>query len=153
MGEVLILLGCPQIPVQSAVTIYVADLIRDLGHTPVVAANPSATQLIKASDPKGHYVNSYKNVDKLISDLADRVVSYPLIISLIHNDAGLTYTATAAALAPSSLMITILYGEHAYEIAGEIEFPAETVVAPVTHNTRPLLGKIDEVLSWAALKI
>lgn len=152
-GEVLILLGCPQIPVQSAVTIYIADFIRDLKFTPVVAANPSATQLIKASDPKGYYVKDYKNVDKVIADLADGLISYPLIISLIHNDAGLTYTATAAALSPNSLMIAVLYGEHAYDIANEIEFPCEKVVAPVTHNTKPLLGKIDEVLEWAASKI
>jgi hypothetical protein len=152
-GEVLILLGCPQIPVQSAVTVYVADFLRDAGFTPVVAANPSATQLVKASDPKGYYVKDYQNVDKMIADLADGKVSYPLIVSLIHNDAGLTYTATAAALAPDSLMIVIVYGEHAYDLAGEIAFPAETVVAPVTHNTRPLLGKIDEVLEWAASKI
>lgn len=152
-GDVLILLGCPQIPVQSAVTIYVADFVRDLGATPIVAANPSATQLIKASDPKGYYVKDYLNVDKVIENLADGVADYKLIISLIHNDAGLTYTATAAALSPSSLMVTILYGEHAYDLANEIEFQTEKVVAPVTHNTRPLLGKIDEVLEWAVLKV
>ena len=152
-GDVLLLLGCPQIPVQSAVTIYVADLIRDLGYTPVVAANPSAKQLIKTSDPKGYYVTEYRDVDRTVADLADGNVSYRLIISLVHNDAGLTYTATVASLAPKTLLVTILYGEHAYDIAGEIAFPAEKVVAPVTHNARPLLAKIDEVLEWAASKI
>ena len=152
-AEVLILLGCPQIPVQSPLTLYIADTLNDLGKTPVVAANPSAKQLITASDPKKYYIKEYRDVDRTIADLADGKVSYPLIISLIHNDAGLTYTATAAALVPNALLITILYGEHAYDIAGEIEFPAEKVVAPVTHNTRPLLAKIDEVLEWAALKI
>lgn len=151
--EVLLLLGCPQIPVQSPIVLYVADLLKDLGKTPVVAANPSAKQLIAASDPKKHYVKEYRDVDRTIRDLADGTAAYPLIISFIHNDAGLTYTATAAALAPQSLLVTILFGEHAYDIAGEIEFPTEKIVAPVTHNTRPLLVKIDEVLEWAALKI
>lgn len=152
-AEVLLLLGCPQIPVQSPLALYIADLINDLGNTPVVAANPSAKQLIAASDPKKHYVKEYRDVDRTIADLADGKVSYPLIISLIHNDAGLTYTATAAALAPHAVMITILFGEHAYEIEGEITFPTEKIVAPVTHNTRPLLTKIDEVLEWAVSKI
>lgn len=151
--EVLLLLGCPQIPVQSPIVLYVADLLNDLGKTPVVAANPSAKQLITASDPKKHYVHEFRDVDRTISDLADGKVRYPLIISFIHNDAGLTYTATAAALAPQAVLVTILYGEHAYNIAGEIEFPAEKVVAPVTHNTRPLLAKVDEVIEWAVLKI
>ncbi|MDV0443236.1 DUF1890 family protein [Methanorbis rubei] len=152
-AEVLLLLGCPQIPVQSPIALYIADFINDLGKTLVLAANPSAKQLIAASDPKKYYIKEYRDVDRTISDLADGKVSYPLIISLIHNDAGLTYTATAAALAPKSVMITILFGEHAYDLSQEIEFPAEKVVAPVTHNTKPLLAKIDEVLEWAALKI
>lgn len=151
--EVLLLLGCPQIPVQSPLVLYVADLLKDLGKIPVVAANPSARQLIVASDPKKHYVAEYRDVDRTIADLADGNVRYPLIISFIHNDAGLTYTATAAALAPESLLVTVLFGEHAYDLAGEIAFPAEKIVAPVTHNTRPLLAKIDEVMEWAVLKI
>ena len=44
-------------------------------------------------------------------------VNYSLIVSFVHNDAGLTYTATAAALAPKSLFVTVLFGEHAYDIA------------------------------------
>ncbi|HJJ98764.1 MAG TPA: DUF1890 family protein [Methanocorpusculum sp.] len=151
--EVLLLLGCPQIPVQSPLVLYVADLLKDLGKIPVVAANPSAKQLVAVSDPKKHYVAEYRDVDRTVADLADGNVSYPLIISFIHNDAGLTYTATAAALAPESFLVTILFGEHAYDIAGEIAFSAEKIVAPVTHNTRPLLAKIDEVMKWAALKV
>ncbi|HJK65191.1 MAG TPA: DUF1890 domain-containing protein [Methanocorpusculum sp.] len=151
--EVLLLLGCPQIPVQSPIVLYVADLLQDLGKVPVVAANPSAKQLIVASDPKKHYVAEYRDVDRTIADIADGKVRYPLIVSFVHNDAGLTYTATVAALAPESLLVTVLFGEHAYDIAAEIEFPAEKIVAPVTHNTRPLLAKIDEVMEWAVLKI
>lgn len=151
--EVLLLLGCPQIPVQSPIVLYVADLLQDLGKIPVVAANPSAKQLVLASDPKKHYVKQYRDVDRTITDLADGTVNYSLIVSFVHNDAGLTYTATAAALAPKSLFVTVLFGEHAYDLAGEIAFPTETVVAPVTHNTRPLLAKIDEVIQWAVLKI
>jgi len=153
MGEVLIFIGCPQIPVQSALVIHIADFLQDAGHHPVVAANPSAKQLVKTSDPKGYYVKDYKDLDKTIGELADGTLHYPLIISLIHNDAGLTYTATTAAVSPDSLLVSVLFGEHAYELAEEIEYPTEKVVAPVTHNTRPLLTKLDEVLEWAVLKI
>ena len=153
MGEVLILIGCPQIPVQSPLVLYIADFLQDAGHRPVVAANPSAKQLIKTSDPKSHYVSEYKDVEKTIGELADGTIHYPLIISLIHNDAGLTYTATTSAVAPGTLLISVLFGEHAYDLAEEIGYPTEKVVAPVTHNTRPLLTKLDEVLEWAVLKI
>ncbi|MDD2471292.1 MAG: DUF1890 domain-containing protein [Methanocorpusculum sp.] len=153
MGEVLIFIGCPQIPVQSALVLHIADFLQDAGHHPVVAANPSAKQLVKTSDPKGHYVKDYIDLDKTIGELADGTVHYPLIISLIHNNAGLTYTATIAAVSPDSLLLSVLFGEHAYDIAEEVEYPTEKVVAPVTHNTRPLLTKLDEVLEWAVLKI
>ncbi|HJJ42943.1 MAG TPA: DUF1890 family protein [Methanocorpusculum sp.] len=117
MGEVLILIGCPQIPVQSSLVLYIADFLQDAGHRPIVAANPSAKQLIKTSDPKSHYVSVYKDVDKTIGELADGTIKYPLIISLIHNDAGLTYTATASSVCSSALLISVLYGEHAYDLA------------------------------------
>ena len=135
MGEVLIFIGCPQIPVQSALVLHIEDFLQDAGHHPIVAANPSAKQLVKTSDPKGHYVKDYIDLDKTIGDLADGTVHYPLIISLIHNNAGLTYTATIAAVSPDSLLLSVLFGEHAYDIAEEVEYPTEKVVAPVTHNT------------------
>ena len=88
-----------------------------------------------------------------INDLAEGKVSYPLIISLIHNDAGLAFTATAAAVSPASQMVSVFFGEHAYELAEEAEYPGEKISAPMTHNTRPILANLDEVLEWAVLKI
>ncbi|MDO5845782.1 MAG: DUF1890 family protein, partial [Methanocorpusculum sp.] len=110
-------------------------------------------QLVRTSDPKGHYISEYRDLDRTVTELSDGKVSYPLIISLIHNDAGLTYTATAAAVAPKSVLVAVFFGEHAYDLADEAEFACEKVVAPVTHNTRPLLIKLDEVLEWAVSKI
>lgn len=57
--------------------------------------------------------------------MSEGKVSYPLIISLVHNDAGLTFTATAAAVSPASTLVTIFFGEHAYELADEAEFETE----------------------------
>jgi len=153
MAEVLIFIGCPQIPAQSPLVLYIADFLRDAGFEPVVAANPSAKQLVKTSDPKGHYVSKYHDLEKTVTDMADGTVSYALIISLIHNDAGLTFTTTAASLAPQSVIVSVFFGEHAYELADEVEYETEKVAAPVTHNTRPLLVNLEEVLEWAVSKI
>lgn len=152
MGDVLIFIGCPQIPAQSPLVLYIADFIKDAGHNPVVASNPSARQLVKASDMKGHYVKDYKDVERTINEIADGL-KYKLIISLIHNDAGLTYTSTVAALSPDSTIVSVFFGEHAYDLENECGYETEKIVAPVTHNTRPLLAKLDEVLEWAVLKI
>ncbi|HJJ88842.1 MAG TPA: DUF1890 family protein [Methanocorpusculum sp.] len=151
--EVLLLLGCPQIPVQSPLVLYVANLVRDLNKIPVVAANPSAKQLVMVSDPKKYYVAEYRDLDQTIGNLANDKVKYHLIISFIHNDAGLTYTTTVASLAQNALIITIIFGENAYEIDEKIAFSTKKVVEPATHNPRHLLEKIDNVMEWAALKI
>ena len=153
MAEALIFIGCPQIPVQAPLVLYIADFLKDAGVTPVVAANPSAKQVVRTSDPKGYYVSEYRDLDRTVNDLADGKVSYPLIISLIHNDAGLAYTATAAAVSPASTMISVFFGEHAYDLSEEAEYPGEKIAAPMTHNTRPILANLDEVLEWAVLKI
>ena len=68
--EVLLLLGCPQIPVQSPIVLYVADLLQDLGNVPLVAANPSAKQLIAASDPKNRYVAKIRDGDRTSAGFA-----------------------------------------------------------------------------------
>lgn len=152
MSDVLILLGCPQVPAQSPLALYIADVVKDAGHNPVVASNPSAKQLVKASDMKGYYIKDYKDLDKTVNDIADGTV-YPLIITLIHNDAGLTYSSTVAALSPSSVTVSVFFGEHAYELSEECEYETEKILAPVTHNTKPILTKLDEVLKWAVLNI
>ncbi|HJJ54517.1 MAG TPA: DUF1890 domain-containing protein [Methanocorpusculum sp.] len=152
MTEALILIGCPQIPVQSPLVLYIADFLQDAHLTPVVASNPSAKQLVKVSDPKSHYVSQFRDLDKTIADLSDGTVSYPLIISLVHNDAGLTYTATAAAVSPASLMVTLFFGEHAYDLAEEAVYPTEKITAPLTHNVKGLIPHLEEVLEWAVSK-
>ena len=153
MKTALILIGCPQIPVQSPLVLYIADFLRDAKITPVVAANPSAKQLVRVSDPKGHYVSEYRDLEKTISEMRDGDAAYPLIISLVHNDAGLSYTATAAALAPESTIVTLFFGEHAYELADEAEYQTEKIAAPLTHNAKGILPHLEEVLEWAVLKI
>lgn len=153
MKEALILVGCPQIPVQSPLVIYIADFLRDAGVEPIVSSNPSAKQLIKTSDPKSHYVSLYRDLDRTVADLTEGTVSYPLIISLIHNDAGITYTATVSALSPSSTMVTVFFGEHAYDLADEVEFATEKITAPLTHNVKGIIPHLEEVLEWAVLKI
>ena len=40
-----------------------------------------------------------------------------------------------------------------YDLSEEAEYEGEKISAPITHNARPLLANLDEVLEWAVLKI
>ncbi|HJJ46733.1 MAG TPA: DUF1890 family protein [Methanocorpusculum sp.] len=121
MAEALIFIGCPQISVPSPLALYIVDFPRNAGLEPIVAANPSAKQLVKMSDPKRHYITKYHNLEKTFGDLADGAISYPPI-SLIHNNVALTFTATISTVSHASLMPPIFFGEHAYELADEVKF-------------------------------
>ncbi len=109
--------------------------------------------LVNDNDSKGHYVSVFRDLDKTIGNMSVGMVSYSLIISLIHNDAGITYTATASAVSSASIMVTLFFGEHAYGLSEEVEFPTEKITAPLTHNVKGLPPHVEELLEWAVSKV
>ena len=54
LGTALLVLGCPQVPVQTSIALYLINRLKKAGFVPVVAGNKSAntllTKLGKATD-------------------------------------------------------------------------------------------------------
>lgn len=50
--KALILLGCPETPSQTPMSIYAAYKLAEKGYDVTIAANPAASKLVKVSDPK-----------------------------------------------------------------------------------------------------
>ncbi|MDD1675325.1 MAG: DUF1890 domain-containing protein [Methanomicrobiales archaeon] len=149
--RVLILLGCPEVPVQMGITMYLSHMLEKSGREVTVAANPSVIKLARISDPDRHYMKKMIDLDRCIEDLADKKRTTDLCIVFAHNDAGITYATTVRFLHPGRLLVVII-GRKAEEFAAQVEFPCELVVEKAVHNPTELKKKLDGVFGWHVSK-
>lgn len=145
----LLLLGCPEVPVQMGIALYLAGRLEKSGFSVGVAGNPSVIHLIRVSDPDQHYIRRVMNLDRAMADLIEGRMHPDTIVSFAHNDAGISYAATARHVSPSRLYL-IIFGREAEALAGLAEFECEKIVEPAVHNPVQLRKKIDRVFGWAA---
>jgi hypothetical protein len=145
--QAVLVLGCPQVPVQTSIALYLAAQLRKKGVVPVIAGNRAARLNAEVSDPDRHYTGSVMDIDRFIEDLADGKISFDFYFIFIHNDAGISYAATVQAMTGATV-VGLIYGEHFQEVADAIGFPCEKIAAKAVHNPLPLRKKIDEVLPW-----
>jgi hypothetical protein len=145
----LLLLGCPEVPVQMGIALYLAGRLEKSGVRVTVAGNPSVIQLARVSDPDQHYVKKVMNLEKAMADLIEGRVHPDITVAFAHNDAGISYAATVRHVSPSRLYL-IIFGREAEELAGLAEFDCEKIVERAMHNPGQLKKKIDGVFGWAA---
>jgi hypothetical protein len=143
----VLVLGCPQVPVQTGIALYLISQLRKKGIRSTIAGNRAARLLIEVSDPERHYISEVMDLDRYIDELAEQRRRFDYHFVFIHNDAGVSYAATVRALTGSPV-IALIYGEHFQDVARDIEFPCEKVMAKAVHNPMPLKNKLDEVLPW-----
>ena len=118
----LIVLGCPQVPVQTSIALYLMQRLKKAGITPVVAGNRAANTLLVVADTERHYLGEVMDLDRAVALIADRKRDFELCFVFIHNDAGISYAATMGAISKAALY-TVIYGEHYDSIAASIDFP------------------------------
>ncbi|GLI47650.1 DUF1890 domain-containing protein [Methanoculleus bourgensis] len=147
----LILLGCPQVPVQTSMALYLAYGLSQRGIRPVVAGTTAARRLMEVADPGRHYLGEMADLDATIDEITGKVRDFDLCFVFIHNDSGVAYAGTMAYISRARLY-ALLFGEHAEDLAGEIEFPCEVIAAKAVHNPMPLKRRLDEVMQWAVSK-
>jgi hypothetical protein len=144
----LLVLGCPQVPVQTSIALYLMNRLRKAGITPVVAGNKAANTLLVVADPDRHYLGEVMDLDRAIAQISDKKRDFDSCYVFIHNDAGVSYAATMGAISKAKLF-TIVYGEHYEDQVKKLEFPCTTIAAKAVHNPLPLKKAIDEVKPWA----
>jgi hypothetical protein len=145
----LLVLGCPQVPVQTSVALYLISRLKKAGITPVVAGNKAANTLLVVGDPERHYLGEVMDLDRAVAQIAEKKRDFSLCFVFIHNDAGISYAATMGAISQAGLF-ALIYGEHFDELVSKIEFPCTTIAAKAVHNPLPLKKVLDEVHPWAA---
>jgi hypothetical protein len=145
----LLVLGCPQVPVQTSIALYLINRLKKAGITPVVAGNKAANTLLVVSDPDRHYLGEVIDLDRAVGLITDGKRDFSQCFVFIHNDAGVSYAATMGAISKAKVY-ALVYGEHFDEQAKKIDFPCTVIAAKAVHNPLPLKKAIDEVAPWAA---
>ena len=145
----LLVLGCPQVPVQTSIALYLINRLKKAGVTPVVAGNKAANTLLVVADTDRHYLGEVMDLDRCVALIADKKRDFDLCFVFIHNDAGISYAATMGAISKAKIF-TLVYGEHYDDLVKNIDFPCTIIAAKAVHNPLPLKKAIDEVTPWAA---
>ena len=72
----LILLGCPQVPVQTSLAIYLCHALKAHGILPTIAGTTSARKLVDVADPEGHYIGPFIDLDACIAHVRACIASH-----------------------------------------------------------------------------
>jgi hypothetical protein len=144
-AKVLLMMGCPEIPIQTSIALYLSHKLTNLGFDVSVAGTDAATKLLKVSDSDGYYAKKLVELDKTLEDVIEKRTDFDIIFAFMHNDAGMTYAATMSAISQAKLY-SIVFGIHAETLADTIEFDCEKIVAKAVHNPVQLKNKLDKVV-------
>ncbi len=142
-------MGCPELPVQTAAALYLANKLNFEGFEVTSAGNKAAINLLIDSDPGKHYIRKVMDLDRCIGDIVEKKMDFNLCFVFIHSDSGISYLATFKSISNAKL-IAVIFGK---EIEPLIKASAGSMIiaAKAVHNPSPLRLKIDGVKSWAAL--
>lgn len=147
----LLVMGCPEVPVQMSIVLYLTDKLRKAGYEVVIAGTDAALKLLKVSDPDEHYISNTVDVDQCIADIVEKKIDFDYCFTFMHSDAGATYAATMGAISGAK-MYALVFGKNAESLEKTLEFPAEKIVAKAVHNPVPLKNKVDRVLKDLTMK-
>jgi hypothetical protein len=142
-------MGCPEVPVQMAIGLYIGRNLRKEGAEVMVTGNPAVLNLVRASDPDHHYLEKMMVLDRCIGEIVEKKRTADLCVAFAHNDAGISYAATMRHLVPGRLVV-LVFGRDAEALAEGIDFPCEKVVEKAVHNPVQLQRKVNRVFGWDA---
>jgi hypothetical protein len=147
--KVLLMMGCPEIPIQTSIALYLSHKLTKLGFDVTVAGTDSVIKLLKVSDFDGYYVKKMVDLDKTLEDIIEKRTDFDICFAFMHNDAGMTYAATMSAISQAKLY-SVIFGRNAEPLAEAIEFDTEKIVAKDVHNPIRLKSKLDKVVEGIA---
>lgn len=149
-GTALMVLGCPEVPVQQALALHLSFQLRSHGYTVHATGNPAVLNLLKVSDPEKRYLPEMSILEKCIEEIVEKKRDCDLCIVFAHSDAGISYAATMRHLLPASRLVVIIFGKDPETLAATADFPCEKIVEKAVHNPMKLKKMINEVFGWAA---
>ena len=143
--KVLLMLGCPEVPIQTSIALYLSHKLNKSGFDVTVAGNDAVTKLLKVSDIDGYYVKKMVNLDKTLEDIIEKRLDFDMCFAFMHNDSGMTFATTMNAISQAK-MYSVVFGKNAESLAESIEFDCEKIIAKDVHNPTRLKNKLDKVI-------
>jgi hypothetical protein len=140
----LLVLGCPEVPVQTSIALYLMRVLRKHGILPVVAGTKAARTLLDVADIDRHYLGDLIDLDQCIGEIAEGRRDADFCFVFIHKDAGISYAATMASLLQGKVY-ALVFGDMADDLSRQITFPVRIIAARATHNPTPLRSRIDSL--------
>ena len=147
----LILLGCPQVPIQTSIALWLCAALGRRGIPCLVGGTPAARSLLEVADPDHHYLTDVGDLDTIIEGMAEKKRDVDVVFVLIHNPAAVAYAATMAEIS-AGITYGLVFGDAAEERAQEMEgLGCRVIAVKGSHNPLPLKRRVQEVLSsWDA---
>jgi hypothetical protein len=149
----LILLGCPQVPIQTSAALYLSAILhkKEVGVT--IGGTKAARALVEMADIDQIYTGctgGIQDIDTVIDAMAEGTFDADVSFVFVHNNAGVAYTATIQALTAGTVIAVVFGDETQARIHELAEIGCLSVSAQGSHNPLPLKRRIDEVVSWDA---
>jgi len=146
----LILLGCPQVPIQTSAALYLSGMLTRQQVNVTIAGTKAARALVEIADIDAVYTGAVQDIDLVINRMAEGAFDADVSFVFVHNEAGVAYAATVQALS-SGTVIAVVFGSETMARKIELEeIDCPVIAAQGSHNPLPLKRKIDGVLSWDA---
>jgi len=151
MKKAIILLGCPESPSQTPLTIYSAHKLTEMGYEFTVASTPSAKKLVEVADPVEYYVQNKIDIESCLDNLEEG--EFDLLLGFVAKDAAVSYFVTFYHILSTKSLALVFHRDpeklENFENSVRENTNADIVSARAYHNPTPLRVRLD----WALDKI
>ena len=147
--KALVLLGCPETPSQTPLSVYVYNKLSKMGYDVTIAANPAAAKLVKISDPEGYYNLNIVDLERTLGDLNEG--DYDLLVGFVHKDAAASFFVTFDQILNTRSMALVFSRdfdevEEYVNMIEESGSDAKIVAVRAFHNPSPIKVKFDKAI-------
>lgn len=147
--KALVLLGCPETPSQTPLSVYVYNKLTKIGYDVTIAANPAAKKLVKISDPEDYYHLNLVDLERTLGDISSG--DYDLLVGFVHKDAAASFFVTFEQILQCK-SLALVFSRDADEVAEFVEMIEESgsnakiVAVRAFHNPSPVKVKFDKAI-------
>ncbi len=148
MKKAIILLGCPESPSQTPLTIYAAHKLTEMGYQVMVVSTPSAKKLVEVSDPEEYYIQNKVDIESCLNGLNEG--DYDFLLGFVAKDAAVSYFVTFYHILNTRSLALVFHRDQEkldfFENTVRENTQADIASARAYHNPTPLRVRLDRAL-------